>query len=59
MEKPGISPVIADKIFNHLTGQILGVAAAYQHGEYLENRRATLQMWGNFFEDLVFAENEA
>ena len=55
-ERLGISPVIADKILNHTTGQVRGVAAIYQHGEYLEERRAALQKWGNFIQDLVADE---
>ena len=52
----GISPVIADKILNHVTGQIRGVAAIYQHGEYLQERRDALQKWGNFIEKAVTNE---
>ena len=55
-ERLGISPVIADKILNHATGQVRGVAAIYQHGEYLEERRIALQRWGDFIEDLVADE---
>ena len=55
-EKLGISPVIADKILNHVAGQVRGVAAIYQHGEYLTERRAALQRWGNFIEGLVADE---
>ena len=55
-KKLGISPVIADKILNHVTGQVRGVAAIYQHGEYLEERRIALQRWGNFIEGLVADE---
>jgi len=55
-ERLGISPVIADKILNHVTGQVRGVAAIYQHGEYLEERRIALQRWGNFIEGLVADE---
>jgi integrase len=55
-ERLGISPVIADKILNHVTGQVRGVAAIYQHGEYLEERRTALQGWGTFIEGLVADE---
>ena len=58
-ERLGISPVIADKILNHVTGQVRGVAAIYQHGEYLQERRDALQKWGGFIEDLVSDENGA
>ena len=57
-EKLSISPVIADKILNHVTGQVRGVAAIYQHGEYLKERRDALQQWGDFIEDLVSDEKE-
>jgi integrase len=57
-ERLGVSPVIADKILNHATGQVRGVAAVYQHGEYLEERSLALQRWGNFIEDLVTDEDE-
>ena len=55
-ERLSISPVIADKILNHASGQVRGVAAIYQHGEYLEDRRAALQKWGNFIQELVSDE---
>ena len=56
-KKLGISPVIADKILNHVTGQVRGVAAIYQHGEYLQERRDALQKWCDFIEDLVADED--
>jgi hypothetical protein len=40
-----------------VTGQVRGVAAIYQHGQYLEERRAALQKWGNFIEDLAPDQN--
>jgi integrase len=55
-ERLSISPVIADKILNHVTGQVRGVAAIYQHGEYLEERRTALQKWGDFIQELVTNE---
>jgi integrase len=55
-ERIGISPVIADKILNHATGQVRGVAAIYQHGEYLQERRDALQKWGDFIQALVADE---
>jgi len=52
-EKVGISPVIIDKILNHVTGQVRGVAAAYQRAEYLKERQTALQEWANFLENIV------
>ncbi len=52
-EKVGISPVIIDKILNHATGQVRGVAAVYQRGEFLRERQTALQEWANFLENTV------
>lgn len=52
-EKVGISPVITDKILNHATGQVRGVAAVYQRGEFLRERQTALQEWANFLENTV------
>ena len=52
-EKLSISPVIIDKILNHVTGQVRGVAATYQRGEYLKERQTALQEWANFLENIV------
>ena len=52
-ERLAISPVIADKILSHVTGQIRGVAATYQRGEYLRERQTALQEWANFLENVV------
>ena len=51
-EKLEIPPVIIDKILNHVSGAVKGVAAIYQRGEYLEQRREALQAWGDYLEDL-------
>ncbi len=52
-EKLSISPVITDKILNHVTGQVRGVAATYQRGEYLQERRNALQKWADFVENVI------
>jgi len=51
-EKLEVPPVIIDKILNHVSGAVKGVAAIYQRGEYLEQRREALQAWGDYLEDL-------
>ncbi len=47
-EKLGVSPVVVDKIQNHVSGTVRGVSATYQRGEYLEQRKAALEAWGEF-----------
>jgi integrase len=45
-EQLGISPVVMDRILNHVSGTVKGVAAVYQRGEYMEQRREALNDWG-------------
>ncbi len=53
MAKLGIAPHIADKILNHQSGTISGVAAVYQRHEFLDERKTALDAWGNYVESLL------
>ena len=46
MARLGIAPHVADKILNHQSGTISGVAAVYQRHEFLAERRDALERWG-------------
>ena len=46
MARLGVAPHVADKILNHQTGTISGVAAVYQRHEFLEDRKDALDQWG-------------
>jgi integrase len=48
-----IAPVVVDRILNHIAGSVRGVAAIYQRGEHLEDRKVALAAWGLLVEDLV------
>ncbi len=48
-----VAPHIADKIMNHQSGTISGVAAVYQRHEFLDERKAALDAWGNHVQSLV------
>jgi integrase len=41
----GFPPHVCDRLLNHLTGAIQGVAAVYQRAEFLAERRAALDAW--------------
>jgi integrase len=41
----GFPPHVADRLLNHVTGSIQGVAAIYQRGEFLAERKAALEAW--------------
>ena len=49
----GVAPHVADKILNHQTGAISGVAAVYQRHDFLSERRQALDVWGAHVADLI------
>jgi integrase len=57
MARLSIAPHVADKVLNHTTGTIRGVAAVYNRHAYLDERRAALDAWGRFVEGLVRPEH--
>jgi integrase len=46
MARLGIAPHVADKILNHQTGTISGVAAVYQRHDFMAERQEALKRWG-------------
>ena len=53
LAKLGIAPHVADKVLNHQTGTISGVAAVYQRHEFLDERKTALNAWGNYVQSLL------
>jgi integrase len=53
MARLGVPPHIADKVLNHQTGTISGVAAVYQRHEFLDERHQALDLWGKHVAQLV------
>ena len=52
MARLGVAPHVADKILNHQSGTISGVAAVYQRHEFLKERERALQRWGDHLQSL-------
>ena len=52
MARLGVSPHGADKILNHQSGTISGVAAVYQRHEFLKERQDALKLWGQHVSSL-------
>jgi integrase len=50
MARLNIPPHVVDKILNHVSGTIRGVAAVYNRFEYLDERRRALDAWGGYVE---------
>jgi integrase len=55
MARLGVPPHVADKILNHQSGTISGVAAVYQRHEFLSERQEALNRWGAHVTQIVEA----
>jgi integrase len=53
MAKLNVPPHVVDRILNHVSGTIRGVAAVYNRHAYLDERKAALEAWGRYVENLV------
>jgi integrase len=53
MARLGIAPHVADKILNHQSGTISGVAAVYQRHEFFAERQEALERWGAHIAHIV------
>jgi integrase len=53
MARLNIAPHVVDKILNHVSGTIRGVAAIYNRYGYGDERKAALAAWGRYVESTV------
>jgi integrase len=53
MARLNVPPHVVEKVLNHTSGTIRGVAAVYNRFEYLEERRAAVAVWGQYIDNLV------
>jgi integrase len=47
------APHVVDKILNHVSGTISGVAGIYNKEQYLAERTETLEQWATYVKGLV------
>ena len=52
MARLGIAPHVVEKVLNHISGTISGVAAVYNRYGYDAERRDALDKWGSFIDGL-------
>jgi hypothetical protein len=52
MARLGVAPHVADKILNHQSGTISGVAAVYQRHEFMVEREEGIRRWGSYVANL-------
>jgi integrase len=53
MAEIGIAPHVIEKVLNHSTGQISGVAAIYNRHEYLREKTEALNAWARAVDQIV------
>jgi integrase len=54
----GVAPHVVDRVLNHVSGSIRGVAAIYNRHAYLDERRAALDKWSRHVASLVLPGGE-
>ena len=47
-ETLGYEPVVVDRVLNHVSGSVKGIAAVYQKGQYLDKRKIVLDAWAGY-----------
>ena len=55
-DKLKISPVVIDKVLNHASSAVKGIAAVYQRGEYLDQRKTAMDTWAAFLSSSEFRD---
>ncbi len=53
MANLGVQPHIIEAVLNHLSGTRAGVAGIYNRATYFEEKRAALNLWSNYVQELV------
>jgi integrase len=53
MARLNVAPHTVDRILNHVSGSIRGVAAIYNRHAYLDERRAALEAWSRHVESIA------
>jgi integrase len=56
MARAKVAPHVIEKVLNHISGTISGVAAVYNRYGYDEEKRAALETWGELL--MGFATTE-
>lgn len=52
MARAGIAPHVIEKVLNHISGTISGIAAVYNRYGYDAERREALDTWGQWLEEI-------
>ena len=53
MAREGVAPHVIEKVLNHISGSISGVAAIYNRWSHNPEKRAALDAWGSILDQLT------
>jgi hypothetical protein len=53
MARLGVAPHVVEKVLNHKTGTISGVAAIYNRHEYADEKRSALNQWADHVQQVT------
>lgn len=53
MARSGVAPHVVEKVLNHISGEISGVAAVYNRYGYIDEKRTALNSWGDILDALA------
>jgi integrase len=59
MQRLGIRLEVIEKILNHTSGSFAGIVGIYQRHSFLAEKRAALEAWARFVEQLIAEEPAA
>jgi integrase len=59
MARLGSEPHVIERVLNHVSGATGGLVGVYQRYEYLEERKAALEKWGEYIAQLAIHPNNA
>jgi hypothetical protein len=54
----GVAPHVVERIVNHTSGRLGGVAGVYNRFGYLPEMRAALELWARYVKQLASAQAE-
>jgi integrase len=52
-----VPPHVTDKVLNHVSGTVRGVAAVYNRHAYIDERRDALEAWGRHVDNLLVSRS--
>lgn len=59
LQRLGVAVVVTEKVLNHVSGDLRGVAGIYQRHPFSKEKRDALNRWAGFVEHLVHSQHEA